>query len=108
MNPKTTRPAAIHQNLERIKSVLHFLPLGSTRRGKGNIPVKVLNVLSGHNDVHSPETGDDVHGQNDGSQYRQSTEDVRRLFLSLVHFDVDLRQVVAMATREDLFHVVQV
>lgn len=47
-------------------------------------------------DVHSPETGNDIHRQDDGSEHGELAEDVCGLLLSLVHADVDLGEVVAM------------
>lgn len=60
-----------------------------------------LVLLTGHPDVHSPETGDNVHGQDDGTQNSELAENVSSLFLSLVHANVDLREVIAVRSGED-------
>jgi len=54
--------------------------------------------LPGNPDVHAPHTGDDVHGQDDGTQDRQLAEDVGGLLRALVHADVDLGEVVAVSS----------
>lgn len=55
-------------------------------------PLQVAFVfLTGHPDVHSPETCYDVHREHDSAQNGQLAENVGSLLLSLVHADVDLR-----------------
>lgn len=49
-----------------------------------------LILLSGDPHIHAPETGDDVHGEDDGAEDGELAEDVGGLFLALVHADVDL------------------
>lgn len=58
-------------------------------------------LLAGNPHVHAPQTSDNVHGQNNGTQYGQLAEDIGRLLLSLVHANVDLSQVVAVRSRKD-------
>lgn len=53
-------------------------------------------LLTRDPNIHSPETRDNVHRQNDGTEDSQFAEDVSGLFLSLVHADVDLSEVVAV------------
>ena len=50
-----------------------------------------LVLLPRHPDVHSPQPGDDVHGQDDRAEDGELSEDIGRLLLSFVHADVDLR-----------------
>ena len=52
-------------------------------------------------DVHSPEAGNDVHGQHDGTEDCELAEDVGSLLLSLVHADVDLCEVIAVGASEN-------
>lgn len=49
-----------------------------------------LVLLTWDPDVHTPETSDNIHGKNDRAEHSEFPEDVGRLFLSLVHTDVDL------------------
>lgn len=51
--------------------------------------------------VHAPHSRDDVHGQHDRSQDREFAQNIRCLLRALVHFDVDLREVVRVSARED-------
>lgn len=53
-----------------------------------------------HSPIHTPDTSDHVHRQNDGSQYCQLAKNVGRLLLPLVHPDIDLGKVVAMGARK--------
>lgn len=55
-----------------------------------------LVLLARYPNVHAPETRDDVHGENDGTQNGELAEDVGGKLLALVHTDVDLSEVVAM------------
>lgn len=65
-------------------------------------PLEVALVfLSGNPDVHAPETGYDVHGEDDRAEHGELAEDVGGLFLSLVHADVNLCKVVSMRTGQD-------
>ena len=70
--------------------------------GDAEEPDEVAFVfLSGDPDVHAPQTGDDVHREDDGAENSELAEDVGGLFLALVHADVDLCEVVAVRTSED-------
>jgi hypothetical protein len=50
--------------------------------------------------VHAPDTGDDVHGQDNRTKDSQFAQYIRSLFLALVHADVDLSEVIAMSARK--------
>lgn len=58
-------------------------------------------LLPRHPHVHSPQSGNDVHRQNNRSQNSQLAQHVGGLLLSLVHADVDLCEVVAMGSSKD-------
>lgn len=60
-----------------------------------------LVLLARHPDVHAPEAGDDVHGEDDGTEDGEFAEDVGGLLLALVHADVDLGEVVAVGAGEE-------
>lgn len=65
-------------------------------------------LLARHPDVHAPHTGDDVHGQDDGTEDGELAEDIGGLFGALVHADVDLGEVVAVGAGEEAVSVVLV
>ena len=55
-----------------------------------------LIFLSWNPNIHAPETGNDVHGKDNGTKDSQFTEDVGGLFGALVHPDVDLSEIVTV------------
>ena len=57
-------------------------------------PRQRLDILSRNEAVHTPETGDDVHGQDDGADDGKFAQDVVGLLRALVHADVDLGEIV--------------
>lgn len=59
-------------------------------------------------DVHTPETGDQVHGNEHGTERSELGQDVVDLVVRVGHLDRDLREVVRVRTRENLLVVVQV
>ena len=67
-----------------------------------------LNVLARYVDVHSPETGHKVHGNEHGTQSREFGEYVIDLVVCVRHFDRNLGQVVGVRARKDLLVVVQI
>jgi hypothetical protein len=65
-------------------------------------PKKVTLVfLTWHPNVHAPHAGNNVHGQDDGSEDGELAEDVGGLLCTLVHADVDLGEVVAVGAGEE-------
>ena len=60
-----------------------------------------LIFLTGNPHVHTPETGDDVHGQDDGTQDCQLSQHIGGLFLSLIHTNIDLSEVIAVGSSKD-------
>ena len=69
--------------------------------GDAKEPIKVFNVLAWNDTVHTPNTSDNVHGQDDSTKDGKLAEDVGSLLLTLVHADVDLREVVAVCSRQE-------
>ena len=63
-------------------------------------PRQAVHILSRDQDVHAPHARDDVHGQHNGPDDSELTQDVIGLFRALVHANVDLREVVAVSSRE--------
>ena len=55
--------------------------------------------MSKMNKVDLP--SNNIHGQNNSTKNGQFTEHISGLFLSLVHPDVDLSEVVAVGSRKD-------
>ena len=78
--------------------------LVSTTRQKKGIklttpkPPEVVDILARDFDIHPPHSTDDVHRQHDRSQHGQLAQDVRRLFRSFIHQNVDLREIVGMCS----------
>lgn len=70
--------------------------------------VALLDVFAGDVDVHTPETCDQVHRNEDGTERGELREDVVDLVVCVGHFDRDLREVVGVRTRENLLVMVQV
>jgi len=62
-------------------------------------PIKIINILTGHFDVHSPHTTNDIHGENNCTKNSKFSQDVGCLFLAFVHEDVNLSKVIGMRTR---------
>ena len=64
-----------------------------------------LSFAQGHtyfdSPVHTPDTGHNVHWQDDRSEHSKLAKNIRRLLLTFVHPDVDLGKVVAVSTREE-------
>jgi hypothetical protein len=67
-----------------------------------------LVLLARHPDVHAPHTGNDVHGQDDGSEDCEFAEDVGGLLGAFVHADVDLGEVIAVGAGEEAVRVLLV
>lgn len=65
-------------------------------RGETPEPGQGLVFLARNKDVHAPQTGDDIHGQDDGTEDGQLAEDIGRLLGALVHADIDLSKVVSV------------
>ena len=63
-------------------------------------PDQIVFALTGHEDVHAPHAGDNIHWQNNCTQDRELAQNIGCLLLALVHADVDLGEVVGMSTRE--------
>lgn len=63
-------------------------------------PIEVINVLSRYEDVHTPHSRDNVHWKNNSTQDSQFAQHICCLLLTLVHADVDLREVIRMGTGE--------
>ena len=62
-------------------------------------PIKIINILTGYFDVHSPHTTNDIHGEYNGTKDSQFAQDIRSFFLALIHPNVNLGQVVAVSAR---------
>ena len=58
-------------------------------------------------DVHTPETGDQVHRDEYRTQSSQLRQNVVDLVVCVCHFDRNLSQVVGMRARKDLLVMVQ-
>lgn len=58
-------------------------------------------LLPGNPHVHAPEAGDDVHGQDDGTEHGQLVEAVGRLLRALRHLAVNMGEIVGVGSRED-------
>lgn len=65
-------------------------------------------VLTRYVDVHAPQTSDQVHRDEYGTERRELGEDVVDLVVRLRHFDGDLREVVRVRSGEYLLVVIQV
>lgn len=85
-------------------------PLGDKKAGNAkhqqprrNAPEPSQAILSlpRHKHVHAPHTRNDIHGQDNGSQDGELAEYIGGLFLTLVHFDVDLSEVVGVRAGEE-------
>lgn len=60
-------------------------------------PGQVAFVLLARNpDVHAPETGDDVHREDDCAQDGELAENICGLLLAFVHANIDLCEVIGM------------
>jgi hypothetical protein len=64
-------------------------------------PCQVSSLLSGYSGVHTPETGYNVHGQDNRTKHRQCAKYVVGAFSSFVHSDVDLGKVVGVSARQE-------
>ena len=58
--------------------------------------------------VHAPQTGDQVHWDENGTERGKLGEDVVNLVVRIRHLDRDLRKVVRVRPGKDLLVVVQV
>lgn len=58
-------------------------------------------------DVHTPETGDQVHGDEYRTKRGQLRQNVVDLVVSVCHLDRDLGKVVGMRARKNLLVVIQ-
>lgn len=50
--------------------------------------------------VHSPHSGDDIHGKNNGTQDGELAQNIVGLLCTLIHSDVDLSKVVTVCSRK--------
>ena len=57
--------------------------------------------------VHTPETGDQVHGDEYCTQCGQLRQHIVDLIVSVRHLDRDLGEVVGVRTRKNLFIMIQ-
>ena len=64
------------------------------------------NVLTGHMDVHTPKTSDQIHGDEHCTQCGQLRQNVVDLVVRVCHLNRDLSEVVGVRTRKNLFVVV--
>jgi hypothetical protein len=51
--------------------------------------------------IHSPHAGDNVHGEDDGTQNGELAENVVGLLCTLVHTDVNLSKIIAVCSRKE-------
>lgn len=108
--PRGCNSSERHANIKRsdhLDNAIHPLRNHVAKQTKGDKtssnakePVEVFHILAGNNTVHTPDTSHHVHREDDGTENSQLAEDVRRLFLALVHADIDLRKIVAVRSRQ--------
>lgn len=65
-------------------------------RANASKPMQVFNSLAGHVDVHTPETRDDVHGHDDGTESGKLGQHVIDLIVGIRHLNRDLGEVVGV------------
>ena len=99
--PKTPRRNS-NESIHPPGSIIARKPETKESDGDANEPGKVAFVLLTWNpDIHAPEAGDDVHGEDNGTEDGELVEAIGRLFGTLRHLAVDLSEVVAMGSGED-------
>ena len=59
-------------------------------------------------DVHTPETGDEVHGDKYGTECSKLREHFVDLVIRVRHLDANLREIVRVRARQYLLVVIQV
>lgn len=48
-------------------------------------PRQTIDILARHLDVHTPHTTDDIHGENNSTQYSQLAQNISSLLRALIH-----------------------
>lgn len=93
------------KNLNNAQHLLRNHPAKKTKSEQSSSnakkPVQTLHVLTGHNTIHAPQTRDNVHGKDDGTQDSQLVQHIVGLLRSLRGADVDLGEVIAVSPAQE-------